>query len=436
MLPGMTSSTPNATPTPPVPPGLVLQPFRALRLDPSVVGDVATALSPPYDVIDDAGRDALEAASPFNVVRLILPRGEDEAARRAAAEQLRAWRADGALRQDAEPALYVYEETDGDHVQRGLLGAVALARPDDGIVLPHENTMSGVVAERLALMEAVGANLEPIFLVYDGGGATSEIVAQADAGQPLVDVTTDDGIRHRLWAITDAERLDAIAADLLPRRAVIADGHHRYTTYLQLQDARWAAGDGAGPWDHGLTFLVDGTAFGPQVHPIHRAVPSLPIADAVERARTAFDVRTLEAGDTDEALAELEKAGTEGTAFLLSGGGGDFHLLTAPRPDALSAALPAGRSDAWKSLDVAVAHHLLIQHVWQVADTVEVVGFHHYAHEALAAARAGGGTALLLNATPVADVVAVAAEGDRMPRKSTLFTPKPRTGLVIRPLEA
>lgn len=438
MLPRMTTPLTPAGAVPPVPPGLVLAPFQGLRFDPEVVGSLTSVVSPPYDVIDDAARTTLENANDHNVVRLILPRDEAGVADSrydAAARTLAQWRTDGALKLDEQPALYVYEQTEDGHVQRGLLGAVALARPEDDIVLPHENVMPKVVADRLRLLETVGANLEPIFLVYDGGGAATQAVANVEGTQPIIDVTTeDDGIRHRLWALTDEATLADIAADLLPRKAVIADGHHRYTTYLQAQDARHAAGDGAGAWDFGLTFLVDAATFGPQVHPIHRAIASLPLGSAVELAQGAFSVQALETSDADEAIKELAAAGEAGTAFVLSDGNGAFHLLTSPAAAALDTAVPHDRTEAWRALDVTIAHFLLIQHVWQLEDSVEVVDFQHSTEEALHAARTSGGTALLLNPTPVGDVVAVATAGDRMPRKSTLFTPKPRTGLVIRPV--
>jgi uncharacterized protein (DUF1015 family) len=127
---------------------------------------------------------ALEASSEHNVVRLILPRedadtGQDRYSRAAAT--LESWREAGVLVPDQEPALYVYEQAAPDgHVQRGLLGALALTPPEDGIVLPHENTMAGPVSDRLSLYTAVDADLEPIFLVYDGGGAASAVVASVD----------------------------------------------------------------------------------------------------------------------------------------------------------------------------------------------------------------------------------------------------------------
>jgi uncharacterized protein (DUF1015 family) len=415
----------------PRPEGLVLAPFRALRYDPAAV-DLAEVLAPPYDVIDDAERDELARRSPHNVVRLTLPRASDEGgdAYAEAARDLHEWRSARVLVAEAEPALYVYEERSDGHVQRGLIGALGLTPAEDGIVLPHENTMAGPVADRLALMEAVAGDLEPIFLVYDGGGAASRLVAAADAQAPTVTVTTADGITHRLWAVTDPATLEAVAADLAPRRAVIADGHHRYATFQRYQADRHAAGDGPGPWDLGLAFLVDGSAFGPQVHAIHRVVPGLPVREAARAAAGGFTVREL-GGSVDDALDALAKAGVDGTAFVVTDGDAAW-LLTEPDRARLDAALPADRSAAWRRLDVTIAHLFLIRELWGLEDREGVVDYRHDAPAAVAAARASGGCALLLNPTPVADVAAVAAAGDRMPRKSTLFVPKPATGLVIR----
>ncbi|CAJ63829.1 MULTISPECIES: DUF1015 family protein [Frankia] len=466
---------PHADHPVPVPAGLVLVPFRAARF-PASGPALAALTSPPYDVIDDAERAQLQARDAHNVVRLILP-GDDYD---GAARTLREWLDGGVLRRDDRASVYVCEEEQDGHVQRGLIGAVALADPEAGIILPHENTMAGTVSDRLALTRATRANLEPIFLLYSGGGETSRVVGELVATPPQVETTTDDGVTHRLWAIDDPTVLTAVAADLLPRRAVIADGHHRYATYRQYQAERHAAGDGSGPWDFGLAFLVDATVSGPQVHAIHRAVTGLDLAAAVRRAAAAFTVRRLagpdvaaaepastESADTrpadteqagteqagtawsasgsaagrpggldpDQLLDELAQAGQSGHAFVVTDGT-SAYLLTEPAADLLARSLPAGRSAAFRRLDVTVAHLGLIVDVWGLADTVGVVDYHHDAPAAIAAAAAAGGTALLLNPTPVADVTAVAEAGERMPRKSTLFTPKPRTGLVLRPLDA
>lgn len=419
----------------PIPPGLVLQPFRALRY--AAATDLAPLLSPPYDVISDAERAVLEARSPCNAVHLILPRepsdGRSGNRYDAAAALLRTWTDEHVLVRDEIPALYLYEQTDGDAVFRGLLGAVALARAEDGIVLPHENTMTGPVSDRLALTEATETNLEPIYLVYGGDGGVAALTEAVLRTAPAIDVVDDagGGARHRVWPITDADVLAGIADDLLPRRATIADGHHRYATYLRYQEEQHAAGRGAGGWDAGLAWLVDATSSGPEVHPIHRVVPGLSFASATDRARRGFRVRGLPVDDV--IIDQLALAGREGPALVVTDGA-SAALLTDAEPFALDAAVPHDRSVAWRNLDVTIAHHLLIRDLWELDDREGVVDFAHDVAEALQQARARAGVAVLLNPTPVASVAAIAEAGERMPRKSTLFVPKPATGLLFRPL--
>ena len=196
--------------------------------------------------------------------------------------------------------------------------------------------------------------------------------------------------------------------------------------------SRHAAGDGAGPWDSGLCLLVDATAFGPEVHPIHRVVPSIDVDDLALRAATGMAVRRL-SSDLDAGLAALAEAGQAGPAFLLaSGDGGRLHLLTEPDPAQLADAVPAERSEAWRALDVSVLHSFVISALWGLEDAPDVVDYEHDVAAALRTAEKTGGTAVLLNPTPVEAVAADAGGGERMPRKSTLFTPKPATGLLLR----
>ncbi|MGH8894481.1 MAG: DUF1015 domain-containing protein, partial [Actinomycetes bacterium] len=259
-------------------PGLVVRPFAGLRYDAARVSDLAAVTCPPYDVIDPDGAAHLEELDPHNVVRLILPRaagterGDRYAQARAA---LDGWTAEGVLRRDPEPALYVYEQSGDGLLQRGLLAAVALRDPADRVVLPHEDVMPGPVADRLDLMRATSANLEPILLVYDGGGDTTAVIDEVSAGAPLVETLAEDGLVQRLWAVTDPSLQERVARDLDPRQALIADGHHRYATYRRLQQEHRAAGDGPGGWDLGLAMLVDSRRHPLHVRAIHRVVADL-----------------------------------------------------------------------------------------------------------------------------------------------------------------
>jgi len=401
--------------------GLVLKPFRALRY--TADGDrLARLLCPPYDVISPAERAALLAGDPDNAVSLVLPDSYAEASQRIARHL-----ADGTMATDPEPALYVYEMAPSNApATRGLIGAVELRAYTDGVILPHENTMAGPVADRLALMDATDANLEAIYLVYDGGDAATTPTSDVTDSTLVASTTTSDGTTHRLWAVTDPGTLAAIDADLARRTAMIADGHHRYATYLQLQAQRRAV-RGAGPWDFGLALLVDSSSYGPQVHAIHRVLVGLALDDALAGVATRC---TLDDHDSVErAVAALDAH--PGFACVLTDGKRSVvaHSIDA---DLLAAASSPDDPAELAALDVTVLHRALVPHAWRLPDTVDAVGYAHDIDEAIAAAQASGGTAVLMRPTPVTAVIAVARAGGRMPRKSTLFTPKPASGLVLR----
>ncbi|MGO8961342.1 MAG: DUF1015 family protein [Streptosporangiaceae bacterium] len=424
--------------------GLILAPFRGVRYAEDRVSGLAEVTSPPYDVIAADKENQLMASDPHNVVRLILPlhpHGQPGSPYEDAARDLRGWLADGILTADPEAALYVYEQAvtageDAHPVQRGLIGALGLVPYTARIVRPHEDVAPGPVAGRRQLMEATQANLEPIFLLYEGGnGAATRLVDQVADGRPaLTEAFTSDGLRHRLWAITDPAELAAIEADLAPRTALIADGHHRYAAYLQVQERRRQAGAGAGPWDLGLALLVDSAAYPPQLGAIHRVIAGLVPESAAKLAETAFRVRELPGGSADEAgaLGALAEAASSGVAFLLTGNG-RAYLLTDPDPGLLRAAVPDQPAELWQHLPAAVLEGLLFARIWGIEDDARSV---QALHDAAAAIRAAedepGGTAVICGPMSAAQVYQVAALGRRVPRKSTSFGPKPRTGLVLR----
>lgn len=407
-----------------------MNPLRALR--PVANGDkLGPLLCPPYDVIDSRRREELLATDPDNIVAVVLPEPTPDGYAEAA--QLLLHRVDhGVMAVDPEPALFVYEMREADgHVTRGMLGAVELRDPADGVILPHENTMAGPVADRLAVMTATGADLEPIYLVYDGGGPTSTLVAASDDREPVAETTTPDGVRHRLWAISDRDDIAAVAADLATRHALIADGHHRYATYLERQRERRAQ-NGPGPWDRGLALLVDTLEYGPQVHAIHRVVRDLALADAVARIGGWVDVRSV--ADVDAGLAELAGLpAASGFAAVLTDGADTYLIEDTGR--LAEASRRADEPPALSSLDVTVLHRGLVEAAWGLVDDVATVDYAHDVGTAVRAAAERSGVAVLLRPTPVDGVAGVATAGARMPRKSTLFTPKPASGLVLRRLQ-
>ncbi len=413
--------------------GLHLIPFRGLRYVPERVGSLAAVTSPPYDVVvRPDGLHHLESADPYNIVRLILPQADTAGERhRQAAETLSRWLAEGVLAPDPEPALYVYEQRQGDILQRGVIGALELSEPSEGIVLPHEDVMPDIVADRAALMRTTEANLEPLLLTYRSMGnetGATAVVERAVLRSPLLSTTTEDGFSHRLWSVTDPGDLAEIRADLADRQALIADGHHRWATYLKVRSEHQPAG----PWSYGLVLLIDTARYPLRVRAIHRLLHRLPVADALAALDGSFRVRHLEV-PLPEALEALGEAAAESNAFLLAGNG-SFHLIDRPDPELLSRTVRADRPEAWRTLDATVLHSSLLDNIWRIPDTPEHIAYIHDTEAAVTQAERNNSTAVLMHPVREDVVRDLAREGVTMPRKSTSFGPKPATGLVLRSL--
>lgn len=432
---------------------LGLVPFRGLRFARAKVGDPAAVISPPYDMIDPIQAHRLARSGAHNIVRLILPELDEPDARlryRRAAHTLQQWREENALVLDPEPALYVYEQTGPAGLQRGLIGALKLPTDDSGPVLPHEDVVDAVVADRQALMHALGANPEPILLTYEGGGPASDLVERYTSGSaspiepsstasptpgalpdpatrpPLVDVATPDGTHHRLWPITSPDEHAIVAADLSERRSLIADGHHRYAAYQRL------AALGRPGSEYGLALLVDSKRHPLHVKGIHRWIPDLSATPAIEAAGKWFAVEEIEGG-YKAAIAALAQIPPDRIAFAAVDRQRAW-IISDPQPTLLADAVPHDRPEAWRTLDATVLH-AAAQKVWGVPDTAEHIRFDHDAKNAVFEAQRHHGIALLLRPVAEFTVLDLAAAGVRMPRKSTAFGPKPATGLVLRLLD-
>ena len=427
------------------PTGLEVRPFRALTYRQRDPASLARVSSPAYDLVTPAGRARLAEADPHNVVRLILPgagtggapdprEGSDaERSARQAAATLQAWQDDGVLIGDEHPALWLYELAPAGGVPPtvGWLGAVALPPAGSGAVLPHEDTYAPAVEGRRALLAATSTDLEPIVLAHDPSERVAVLTAAARTGPPSLELTDSDGVAHRLWRVDDPGVVRDVREALAGTRAVIADGHHRFAA----ASAHHRAEPDAPGADAVLALVTSGGAGGLRVEAIHRVLPDLPLTEAVRLAGKGFATAevTVPPGQDVAGVAHAWLAAAPPGAFLLSDGS-RLVSLTGPGPD-VRAAVPSEAPPAWRALDVVLAVHGLMEALWGQPDDPSVVHIAHDVPAALRAAAERGGTALLLRPASPGDVAAVARAGARMPRKSTLFVPKPRTGLVLRPLE-
>jgi uncharacterized protein (DUF1015 family) len=422
--------------------GLEVRPFRALtyrRRDPEQLARVS---SPAYDLVTPEGRTRLADADPHNIVRLILPlvdrtpvqAGADATvpvpSAELAAETLEHWQRDGVLERDDSPALWLYElrPPDGAPPTAGWLGAVAIPPTGSTAVLPHEDTYPPAVEGRQALLSATRTDLEPIVLAHDSEPEVAELTDLARQGPPTLALRDGDGVDHRLWRVTDPPLLDRLTAALGRTEAVIADGHHRFAAARAHAQSR-VDGDGS---DSILALVTPMGRGGLRVDPIHRVVPEFSLDTAVMAAQPHFRITELGGPGDVVAIGRRWLQDPDGAGFLVTDGRRAVQL---DHPsDVVRAAVPAEAPAAWRGLDVVLAHHGLLTTCWQRRDDPDSVLIAHRLEGAVATAVERNGVAVLLRAPSPADVAAVARAGVRMPRKSTLFVPKPRTGLVLRPL--
>jgi uncharacterized protein (DUF1015 family) len=385
---------------------LVLAPFRGLRFDPDVVGDLGTVVSPPYDVLDAAIVQELEQANRHNVVRLILSR-YFEPPYRAVRRRLEKWRDHHYLRADDEPGLYLYEYAADGVTVRGLIGLVGLRGEEERVILPHEDVMAAPVADRTLLMRTTETNLEPILLVHEGSEPLRSTYDAVADRLPIADFTALDGSSHRLWSVTDPDELHDIATEIAPQQALIADGHHRYAAYRTLEGELSAGPDS--PWAYGLAMLVADDGNSLRIGPIHRVVAGLTLPDVEDAA--------AERGHVFEPFAErrVEEDSAEVAVFWLSDGT-RWARLQMPRS---------------ATVDAAVLHDVLLP-AWHVSE--DQVSYHHSLDQALQVVAGEPSIVVVVKPPSLSDVIQAAANGSRLPRKSTSFAPKPRMGVVMRDL--
>jgi uncharacterized protein (DUF1015 family) len=414
-----------------------VEPLRALHYDLERTGGLQDVVAPPYDVIDAEERTDLEARSPYNVVRIDLPVGDDPY--EGAAKQFAAWQDEGVIVRDGQPALWALEQTytgpDGQVRRRqGFLARVRVEEYGAGRIRPHERTHPGPKEDRLRLTRATKANLSPIFSLFDDpAGTVSAALDGATAGEPWGRATDEDGTVNRLWRVGDQDAITTVTDALKSTELLIADGHHRYET------ARVYAEEigGEGPHRFVLMCLVSLGDPGLTVFPTHRLLRDLrpdqheALAEAIRRD---FDIRRL--GST----AELAPAyGQPVSVGYIDAHSRQPMMLTLKDQAIADAALP-DHAEPYRQLDTAVLEALILKGALGMTDDdidhLNGLGYARNFDEALDAVMTGSyDAAFFVAATPIEEVREVAAAGESMPPKSTYFFPKVPTGLLFNPLE-
>jgi len=433
-----------------------IKPFRAFRFNPAVVGNAGDCIAPPYDVIGPEQQLRLYRKSPYNIVRITKPdeTSADNQYTRAAG-YLSDWIDSGVLKQDPAEGIYGYVqdfEVGGARYQR--LTFIALARLEEfgppGAVRPHEQTLSKAMLDRLNLKRATAADFGLVFMLYeDKKGIADGIIQGASAGPAILDCTDEQDVRHRLFAITAKKDVDAIVRMMRDKNCIIADGHHRYTTGLTYSKespnpaAKYQMLAFTNMSDEGLIVLAT-----------HRLVANLQgfnmdrllagLGRNFQVAEFAFGKDAQAKADArQEMLARMRaEHGKDKKAFGIYGPSSAFYAAVLKNARAMNAAAPH-KSAAYKSLDVAVLHKLILEELLGIDEEVLARGENlEYVKDAPTAiddsiAQVDAGlkqAAFFMNPIKMQQLIEVTDAGERMPQKSTYFYPKMFTGVIINKL--
>lgn len=434
-----------------------IKPFKAFRFDPGVVGDVGSCISPPYDVINPTQREQLYERSKYNIVRIIKGKttpldndGNNQYTR--AADYLKSWIEKGALRQDSAESIYAYVqdfEVAGNHFQRSSFIALTRLEEFGKTVKPHEETLDGPKIDRLNLKRATVAKFGLIFMLYeDEQKIADEIIERTTTQQPLVDYTDEQDVRHRLFAITTKDSIDAIAGMMADKDCIIADGHHRYETALNYykETNNPAAG-------YQMTALVNTRNEGLRILATHRLVGNLEnlqfdklivaLKENFEITEFEFDSSQAKIEAKQKMLARMKvEVDRDKNALGIYGGNNAFYIAVLKDKEAMDS-VASDMSSAWKSLNVSVLHKLVLEKLLGIGEKELALGSNvEYIKDAGSAvdesiAKVDAGLkqiAFLVNPPKMEQLKMVTDAGEKMPQKSTYFYPKVYTGLTINKL--
>lgn len=431
-----------------------IQPFRALRYDPARVA-VSSVVTQPYDKITPEMQERYYAASPYNLVRIILGKrlatdGPEENPYTRARADLTDWRRKGILLQDSKPSIYRYTQSftaPGGGSQQDRQGFIAIGRIEDysaGVVFRHEQTLAKPKADRLDLLRATRAHFGQIFMLYSDPEQRIEGSLE-QAGTLITEVTDEYGVVHRLWQVSDPDVITGIQEAMADKNLIIADGHHRYETALTYRnECRAGAGSASlqesAPYEYVMMTFVNMDSPGLVVLPTHRVVHGLDSFSMEKFREDASDYFTADEVDPQldarRATAILKEAAHTGTALLAVARERVFLLSRPKSPDVAF----QGISIRQQSLDVVQLHRCLLQRALGISEDAirnQVnVSYVRDTAEAIALARGGqADVAFLMNPARMQQIRNIAFSGEVLPQKSTDFYPKLLSGLTIYALE-
>jgi uncharacterized protein (DUF1015 family) len=400
--------------------------FKGIRYNPDKIGDFGSVLAPPYDVISPQEQEEFHEAHPLNVIRLILPKGEGDVKYERSAKTFRDWFVDDTLIQDKEPSIYPYyqdfEENGKKFTRKGFIARVKLEDFSTKRILPHEMTFPKHKLDRLKLNTACRANMSPVFSVYsDPEGSIEKLIDSKLPEKPLFDIVYKDGIRNRLWKISDPETISFITGKMADMSFLIADGHHRYETALEYRriQREKKGGTGEEPFDYVMMYIARGEGQGLIINPTHRVIKNLGRYTAegfLERLGEEFKVEKM---PLSKGVSDI--------------GYEEFAVVTGDTDSAWRVSSPKTELPECARLGVMLLHNIVFKKILNEEEAG--IFYTKYLDEALGLVRSGEyKLAFILPDLRANDIFKVVMTGERMPHKTTYFYPKILSGLTFNPL--
>ena len=435
-----------------------IRPFKAFRFNEAVVGNVCRCIAPPYDVIDSTQQNRLYKKSKYNIARITKgkPTPSDNSNSNPytrAAQYLNKWLKEGALKQDSADSIYAYvQDFQFANTQFQRVSFIALAKLEDlgppGPVRPHEQTLNTQVLDRLNLIRATCADFGLVFMLYQDPKKIADKIIESAAQKPLIDCLDDQNVRHRLFAVTTANDINAITKMMRDKTCIIADGHHRYTTGLIYSKennspaARYQMLAFTNTSQEGLLILAT-----------HRLIANLGnfclkrlLADLekdFEITYFRFDCPDTKIQAKQKMLAQMKAEYKKDKNAFGIYAANTFSVAVLKDKLAMDSVAP-NTSAAWKSLDVAVLHKLVLEKLLGIGEKelasdngqVEYVKDTDNAiNESIKQVDKGRKQiAFFMNAPRISQIQTIADAGERLPQKSTYFYPKMYSGLTINKL--
>ncbi len=441
-----------------------VRPFRALHYDPEKIEDIGLCLAQPYDVISPQQQETYYRQHPYNVIRLILNKeqagdNESENPYTRAGSHLARWKAEGVVRETGRPSFWVYEQAFdipeiGRKTVKGFIGLVRLQDYEERKILPHEKIMTRPLEDRVHLMRTTETQFEYIWSIYhDRAYVIDNILDETGQQKAIIDYYEESTlVHHRMWRLLDPEKCRIISRTMEHLTIYIADGHHRYQAMLNIRDEmrrRYPDAGPEAPWEFIMMFLVNSVHEGLTVLPTYRTLYNLQFSNLSDLHLSIlehFHVKSYSFNDSNEAevrrrwlrdLRDVEPGVHKFGALITKLN--RFFLITLKDSEAYEEMVDIPFSSEWKLLDVNILNTLILQRIIGLTEeqlsAQTNVAYTKDLEAALRSVREGRmQVALILNATRLTDIITIAENNERMPRKSTHFYPKPLSGLLFYPM--